>query len=52
MKKDYRNLINDAVNKFLDNNQEKYYHVRNEYINSFEKNSASKIAKIIYDENK
>ena len=24
----------------------------NEYINSFEKNSASKIAKIIYDENK
>ena len=39
-------------NKIFDNNQEKYYHVRNEYINSFEKNSASKIAKIIYDENK
>lgn len=52
MEKDYRNLINDAVNKFLDNDQEKYYYVRNEYINSFEKNSASKIAKIIYDENK
>ena len=51
MQQDYKALIQNLVRKFVDSDQESFYNVRNKYVERFDKDASSKIAKIIYEEN-
>lgn len=52
LKNDYSNLVNEALNKFLNEKQDKYFEIRNNYIGNLKKDASKIIAKIIYDENR
>lgn len=52
LRKDYSELIKNKIKYFLNNNQKQYFKIRKEFINKFDKNASSTVAKIIYEDNK
>lgn len=48
----YTTIIRKKVKEFFNENQKRYFVIREDYINKFPKDASKKIAKIIYDENK